>query len=595
MRTLWNNISQKKKLFAIFLILCILPINVIGMISYYTSTNVLEKKIGDDFLVIASQFNTAMVDYLEDFDRFSTIPYFNPKIIEILDKTNASQNISSYQQLIDRDTIFDAMQAYPFINQSIESMVIYGLDGSIYGYHKDKYGSNINMNYRPDREEWFQTALKNKGKVVISGIRKQQQFMNQTADVITVSRTLYNKNFVPIAVVAVDVSPKYIEELVQNIEIPGIQITVVDRSNNIVFASNPARNEEISAQMKATKPGQRTSEVRFSIHDGRDALIGVRHNDEYSGWSTFFLIESSVLFKESTRIKHLTISITLVLMAVFVSIAWIFARMLSKPMEELMRWMKRLQLGNFSIPKAVERKDEIGRLYSSYGNMVMSLKEMMRSIEEKERKKREAELYAHRSRINPHFLYNTLNSIRMLAMIQKSSLIADMIQSLNELLKANMRLEKDLIPLRDELSILDHYLKVMKLRYTHQIETEIHVDESLLDTLVPPLILQPLVENSIFHGLNHSNTNIRIRIGAEPLNEGRDIALTVDDNGAGIDEGVLASVKQTLDENAGSERIGIANVNERVKLRYGPTYGLSIESRINEGTRASVTLRKTSA
>jgi two-component system sensor histidine kinase YesM len=587
---LWNNLNQQKKLFVIFVVLCILPINAIGMVSFRLSTQVLEKKIVEDFNVIASQFNLALENYLKDFDRFSTLPYFNPSIIQILERPYNANTNPSYQQLQGRHAIFDAMLAYPFINQSIESMVIYGLNGSIYGYHKDQFGTNIDMAYRPDQEEWYQKVLAVKGKVVITGVRRQQQFLNQRSPVITVARLLYNKNLVPIGVVAIDVSPKFIDKLVKTLALPNIQVTVTDDHSDVVYASNSKWSQVLFDYTTELPAYENTfvHNVNLPVKNGKDALIGVMNTNEYSKWSTFFLMERSALFKESAMIRNLTIGITVILTFLFICISWLLAKVMSRPMEELMRWMKKLQMGSFDLPNAMARQDEIGKLYINFGNMVMSLKEMMHSIEEKEKKKRQAELYALRSRINPHFLYNTLNSIRMLAIIQQSSVIANMIQSLNALLKVNMKMEKELITVREELFILDHYVQIMKLRYTNQFEFVIRIDDRFMDFLVPPLILQPLVENSIFHGL--SKAGMIVYIEAEECSNGNDFLLLVKDNGSGIDPDILAGLQLSLESNSTSDRIGISNVNERIKLRYGHAYGLYIDSILNKGTTVSVKL-----
>ncbi|UUZ96547.1 histidine kinase [Paenibacillus sp. P25] len=133
------------------------------------------------------------------------------------------------------------------------------------------------------------------------------------------------------------------------------------------------------------------------------------------------------------------------------AVSWSLARGLSKPIYRLIRSMREVEKGKFLVPLALEREDEIGQLESSYGRMVQRLDELVQSIEEKERQKRDAELYALRARIQPHFLYNTLNSIRMLAMLQQSTQIAKLIQSLNKPLQANMKLDRELVPLEDEI------------------------------------------------------------------------------------------------------------------------------------------------
>jgi two-component system sensor histidine kinase YesM len=151
-----------------------------------------------------------------------------------------------------------------------------------------------------------------------------------------------------------------------------------------------------------------------------------------------------------------------------------------------------------------------------------------------------------------------------------------------------MKLEKEQITLRDELSILEHYVNIMKLRYTNLFEVITDIDERFLDYGVPPLILQPLVENAIYHGTGKPGMTIRVEVE----DAGRDFLLRVRDNGSGMTDSVLKRLRDSLTAGETSERIGISNVNERIRLKYGEPYGLTIESEFNVGTTVTLRLPK---
>ncbi|UUZ85094.1 histidine kinase [Paenibacillus sp. P26] len=209
---------------------------------------------------------------------------------------------------------------------------------------------------------------------------------------------------------------------------------------------------------------------------------------DYLGWKTYMGVNRDEMLQGSRSIRNFTVVIVIVLGFAVAAVSWSLARGLSKPIYRLIRSMREVEKGKFLVPLALEREDEIGQLESGYGRMVQRLDELVQSIEEKERQKRDAELYAARARIQPHFLYNTLNSIRMLAMLQQSTQIAKLIQSLNKPLQANMKLDRELVPLEDEIRPLKDYVSLMDLRYTNVFTVDWRIPEWVHRALVPPML-----------------------------------------------------------------------------------------------------------
>jgi len=206
---------------------------------------------------------------------------------------------------------------------------------------------------------------------------------------------------------------------------------------------------------------------------------------------------------------------------------------------------------------------------------------------------REAELHALQNQINPHFLYNTLESINMMALTHGDRDISRMVTSLGRLLRLTLSSTEALIPLDAELEHVRHYLVVQRMRYGDRISMTVDVDPALLDCIVPKLTLQPLVENALYHGLEPRPGAGRVVVRG--CRAGDDLALTIEDDGAGMDAVRLATVRAQLEEEAPRDRrsIGLANVHKRLKLYCGPAYGLSITSAPDEGTRVRLTLPRT--
>ena len=210
-----------------------------------------------------------------------------------------------------------------------------------------------------------------------------------------------------------------------------------------------------------------------------------------------------------------------------------------------------------------------------------------------EKNKRDLEYRMLQSQINPHFLYNTLNSIKWMASIQNASGIAEMTTALSRLLQTISRDERKMVPLRDELSILDDYLVIQKYRYGDSITMEKKISsEALLDTPIPRFVLQPLIENAIFHGIEPKGAGV-ITVEVKP--EGDDIVVYVSDNGVGMSPGTIAGLRGSREEAQGIFReLGIHNVDERLRCAFGEKYGLSIASEEGKFTTIIIMLPKAS-
>ncbi|EHS55538.1 sensor histidine kinase, partial [Paenibacillus sp. Aloe-11] len=263
------------------------------------------------------------------------------------------------------------------------------------------------------------------------------------------------------------------------------------------------------------------------------------------------------------------------------AISWLLARRLSRPINRLIRSMREVEQGNFKAPAPVGEDNEMRRLESSYQRMVSRLDKLVHSIEEKERQKRNAELYALRARIQPHFLYNTLNSIRMLAMLQHSSHIAKLLQSLAKLLQANMKLDSELVLLDEEIRLLKDYAALMDLRYTGVFRVHWVIPHECLQVPIPPMLLQPLLENAIFHGAKGLDRTLHISITARQDAESGTLFIEIADDGTGF------TGKEILLREESADHIGLRNVHERILLRFGEPYGLSL-IRTDDLTKAIV-------
>lgn len=572
----WSNIRFQTKLFIVFILLSSIPALLIGTTAYQKSSEMLHSRTEQDLNVILAQLNTSIERQLSDFDRFTMIPYYLPGIFNFLNQPYLSKDQWGSAEINAQKTMARLMSAYPSINSSIKGMIIYGMNGTVNGYRLSG-NSVINPNLRVMDNPWYNEVMAEKGGFVITGMQEINQFKEDSFQAIIGSRLLMDEEYHPLAVMAIFISPNFIPKIVRSLELSTVQVTVFDRDQNVIYTSEPRLTEQLSSIGRNQQKG--SWETKAFPDTGEIGYSGVFLESDYLGWKTYMGVDREVLLEGSRSIRNFTLLIVVALVFIAGAVSWLLARGLSKPIYRLIRSMREVEKGKFAVTVPSGRGDEIGRLEGSYGRMVNRLDELVHSIEEKERQKRHAELYALRARIQPHFLYNTLNSIRMLAILQNSTHIAKLIQSLNKLLHANMKLDSELVTLADEIRLLQDYVSLMDLRYTHVFTVEWNVPEQVMNLPIPPMLLQPLLENAIFHGAKGLDRNMQITINAVPEQDHRSIMIEIIDDGVGFKNGTIGLLNAASDSD--SSQIGLRNVQDRIRLRFGEEYGLTVIRRDN--------------
>ena len=309
-----------------------------------------------------------------------------------------------------------------------------------------------------------------------------------------------------------------------------------------------------------------------SVENSRWRVVGVSYVDE--------LITSNV--QEMAGILWLVAG--LVFLAAFLC-SVVLSRALSRPLRGLSAAMRQFEqdAGSFSYTP-VGGAREVRELSDSFGHMVGKIQQLMDTVRREEINLRKTELKALQAQINPHFLYNTLDSIAWMCEQGRSAEAVQMVNALARLFRISISRGHELIPIRSELQHAESYLQIQKHRYKDQFTYHFDVDESLLDFLCNKITLQPIIENAIYHGINGlvDEGEIRITLRAD----GEDILFIVADNGVGMEpEQIEAIMRKERSDRTG---IGIKNVNDRLKIYFGEKYGIVIDSEPDEGTRVTV-------
>ena len=292
----------------------------------------------------------------------------------------------------------------------------------------------------------------------------------------------------------------------------------------------------------------------------------------------------------STFFAGLSIGVMAVIISTVGSI--LFSRVFSKPIIELSAKMRTITIDDYSEVLRIERKDEIGTLHDSFGIMIERNKKLIAQEYQSKIEKREAQIRALQAQINPHFMYNTLQVIGGMSLKKNVPEVYNITTALGDIMRYSLNFSNETVCLKEELQYFESYLTIQNERFGNKINLEINISEDFMDYLIPKLILQPLLENSLEHGLMNKAGEWRIRLEAN-LTEEEDLLLTMTDNGVGIEKERLEQIKDSLryEERSmkSSAHIGLCNVNLRIRLKFSDEkYGITIESTRGQGTTVKV-------
>lgn len=307
------------------------------------------------------------------------------------------------------------------------------------------------------------------------------------------------------------------------------------------------------------------------------------------GINIIIITPKDEITREVTDLKNQMILLILLCIAITLIPTLLVSNLFASRIKELAASMKEVQNGRFDIRINNKSSDEIGQLGKAFNEMCRKLNGYINRVYVAEIKTKNAELSALQSRINPHFLYNTLELIRMKAVSNNDEEVGDMVSILGRLFRWSVKGNGSIVRIEDELDYITTYLNLQKISTQGSLEVNINVPEQLQNLGIPKLLLQPLVENALYHGLLPKKKEGKIHITGR--SESGKVIVDVDDDGVGMDDEQLKAVEEELDNKVDEKDeyyIGLSNVHQRIKLIFGREYGIKIASRKNFGTRVSV-------
>lgn len=316
----------------------------------------------------------------------------------------------------------------------------------------------------------------------------------------------------------------------------------------------------------------------------------------YQDWTLVYFVNQHTLLAKIQRLKEFTLYFAAIMSVLIALMSYSLARYIENPIKKLIFQINTIKKGILNKRVRLHRRDEFLSLEQSFNQMLEDIERLISENSRIEVMKRQYELKALQAQINPHFLYNTLNSINSLLDLRETDKIPTVIDSLVQLFQYTMDKDHEWTTIRNELKGLEHYVRLLQIRYENKFDVHFKADESILDWHILKLTLQPIVENAIFHGITEKKGRGNITIGGTYHSANQSILMFVEDDGIGIPADRLSHLLEDRLERSmhtklrGYNSIGLKNVHDRLRLHFGEAYGLKAYSEPGQGTRVEIHL-----
>ncbi|MCC6094703.1 MAG: sensor histidine kinase [Eubacterium sp.] len=505
------------------------------------------------------------------------------------------------QESIPKDA--ENLHRYEMFSSTIETTLQERSDTTsirIFGKNRQLLAKTIYPDEQDDeisvRDGWYRNAVAGYGDVYFCGpedIRRSGSTTKKGSNLILSSMIRDSDDGSFLGVVRVDFNLNKIAEFMDNITIEDYEhIGLLNQEGKLIYEKHSGNNLLNEKMLAALQTCLQNGRWKNGFH--QTELCGTQYHIvmtdiPMAGWTIVDLQPHAEIVRDA-RGSSLTIEIVVLL--IFAAILILLNSLLNRivnPIVELQRHMNMVTLDNDMPALPVDTQDELGMLVYNFNRMTNRINHLSAQLMEEQKKKRQYELQALQAQINPHFIYNTLDSIIWMAELQDPNVVP-MTEALAKLMRISLSRGREFIPVADEMEQVRNYLVIQSMRYQDKFDYSVETAEDVRQLLTIKLIVQPLVENSIYHGIKEKEGKCHLDVRA--FREGKDLVFLVRDDGLGMDEKTCASIlteRSFHDKPKGKGNgIGVFNVNERIQLEYGKDYGVSYRSEVGKGTEARI-------
>ncbi len=587
----YQNLPIRYKLMLVLNVIMITSLVVLSYVNYRNSEETLTKKSTQYTQDILKLVEYRVKDYVQNLNLISQDLLPDSNLLMNMNEYSTSSNpLQVYEETF---VVENHLKKTIFTRDEVQSAALITAQGNYYPADKNNRVASIKQIVPNGSQlyiEMLAEARKKSGSPIFYLDLEDGRVKN-----LFMARMAYNVNdYKEMGLLVILLRKEYLDTAFKDLVNEDTRnIMILSSLNEVVVERDSNHREDITQILPSIK-----SSKGWFLDASKENIISYLVMDERPEWKIVSFVSLGSLYKDIESLKKKTIGTSLVIVFVLSTISLLMTSDFIRPFKKLMTGMEKVQKGDHNVQITLNRKDEIGYLGEAFNRMVKEMNTLSNWVYQEQLTRKEAEIKALQAQINPHFLFNTLESINWMSHLNNVPEISEMVTSLSSLMEATIGRDDKLITFEEELHYIDNYSLIIKKRFEDRIELDKHIDPDVLEVKIPRLLIQPLIENAIYHGIEKDRAKGVITLSASINN--RVLSIMVEDDGEGIDEEELEIINENLamDNEAYFKRlnskkgtsIGLDNVNRRIKLFYGEQYGLIIESKKHVYTKVLVSI-----
>ena len=571
-----KNLSIQSSIFMYFTVTAIIAIALISLIIFQRFTNSLNATIIEENSGIVGQLGESVDSYLRNAMKVSDSIYYN--VIKNTDISNDDIKRGMNLIYVNNDNMIDDIALISGKGELIESMPALRLKDNSDVLEKDFFKKSM------AESEYINFSMPH-----IRDLFDRNE--NSYSWVISLSRAVEvtDEGKATQALLLINLNYRYFEEIFSNVNLGnGGYVYLTNDRGDIIW--HPKQNEIYSGRFNEDNKYAATLKDGITVENlsGKNLTLNVR-TIGYTGWKLVGVTPSAALGVDGIKFRFFVLFVADLFLFLLAMINAFISDKISNPIKSLDGSVREIESGNLNVEIVPSGSYEVEHLGKSIKNMLGRIKVLMSDLVAEHNAKRKSEFDTLQSQINPHFLYNTLDIIVWMIENENSDKAVNIVTALAKFFRISLSKGKNIITVKDEVEHVRNYLMIQNMRFKNRFEYSIDVDEEVLSYSSLKLMLQPLVENAIYHGMEFMDGDGEIDV--KVFKEDDSLYFTITDNGLGMSEDMVETLlsKDFVPSKKGSG-IGVKNVNERIKLYFGSEYGLKVESEPDEGTKITIHL-----
>jgi two-component system sensor histidine kinase YesM len=582
------HLSLRNKLIIVFSCFFIIPFVIIGgTLSWlYVESNrsmVLDAAVENNKQIVKN-IDTSFNPLL----RLSMFPEHDPVIFQMMKKDYNAYSYPLYEREKDFDTVSGIIQnSMMLYSDLIDSVWIYQSKNQIMvGRSNNDYMDHRYLENEFNHEPFVQNIIRKKGLFVAVGVHPEKLLSTHDDPVVSIGRAVvdpYTKE--NLGLIMLNIGIEKLRTLWSDIQFTEhTKFYLIDENLNIVYSNNKSEFGRPASEVLGQDIGYMSGDQQETKENQENYFI--TSTSSVTNWKAMTVIPKSDLFSFVNVIVRTIFISLLILLGLSILASIYIATSITKPLFILNGKMKQISQGNMDVDIDIQH-GELGEISVTIDHMLAEIRSLIQRIYKEEQEKRQLEMLALQSQISPHFMYNTLNVIKWMAKIQGATGIEEALSAFSSVIKFTAKTETDYVTIKEELDFIQNYTRILDFRYLNKFEVLFDIEPDVMEYKTLKFLLQPLIENAVFHGFDGIDYKGKLRI--QIYEESGNLVMIVADNGRGMSKDEYEGLEPG-NKDVSMNSIGIKNIRKRIKLNYGDGYNLIIKSEENHGTTAKIVI-----